>query len=131
MSTAVEKDKATIIAGFPAPVTPMTGEPTLREIIRVLMHIIACAQSLFTDISPLNYLFLVVTQEQCARITQEQYPQLPVDPGIIPPYTNQMDANQRAHAKANFEYEKARYTNCLEMSKALIERFLSLLSPKI
>ena len=42
-----------------------------------------------------------------------------------------MDANQRAHAKANFEYEKARYTNCLEMSKALIERFLSLLSPKI
>ena len=131
MSTAVEKDKATIIAGFPAPVTPMTGEPTLREIIRVLMHIIACAQSLFTDISPLNYLFLVVTQQQYARITQEQYPQLPTDPGIIPPYTNQMDANQRAHAKANFEYEKARYTNCLEMSKALIERFLSLLSPKI
>ena len=131
MSTAVEKDKSTIVAGFPAPIPPMTGEPTLREIIRVLMHIIACAQSLFTDISPLNYLFLVITEQQYARITQEPYPQIPDDPGIIPPYTNAMDANERAHAKANFEYQKARYNNCLEMSKALIERFLSLLSPKI
>ena len=108
MSTTVEKDKATIIAGFPAPVPPMTGEPTLREIIRVLMHIIACAESLFTGISPLNYLFFVVAREKYARITQEQYPQIPADPGIIPPYTNQMDANQRARAKANFEHEKAR-----------------------
>ena len=42
-----------------------------------------------------------------------------------------MDANRRAHTKANFDYEKTRYVNCLEMSKALIERFLSLLSTKI
>ena len=131
MSTAVKKDKATIIAGFPAPVTPMTGEPMLHEVIHVLMHIIACTQSVFTDISLLNYLFLVITQQQYARITQELYPQMPIDPGIIPPYTNQMDKNQRAHVKANFEYEKARYTNCLEMSKALIKHFLSLFSPKV
>ena len=93
MTTIPSKDKAAILAGFPPPVTPMTGEPTLREIIRVLMHIIACAQSLYTDISPLNYLFLVVTAEQYARITQDQYPQFPQDPGSIPPCTNAMDAN--------------------------------------
>ena len=41
-----------------------------------------------------------------------------------------MDANRCAHTKANFNYEKTRYVNYLEMSKALIKRFLSLLSAK-
>ena len=54
MSTTVKKDKATILAGFPVPVTLMTGEPTLHEIICVLMNIITCAQTLFTDISLLS-----------------------------------------------------------------------------
>ena len=107
MSTEAGKDKTTIMAGFPPAVTPMTGEPTLREIIRVLMHIIACAQSLYTDISPLNYLFLVVTPQQYARITQEPYPPFPQDPGSVAPYT-EGDVNQRAQIKDNFNYEKTR-----------------------
>ena len=131
MTTIPSKDKATILAGFPPPVTPMTGQPTLREIIRVLLHITACAQSLFTDISPLNYLFLALNEPQYARVTQELYPEVPADPGEILRYQEDHDANERSHVRDTFNRDKTWYTNCLEMDKALTERFMSLLEATI
>ena len=93
MTTIPSKDKATILAGFPPPVTPMTGEPMLRETVRVLLHITACAQSLFTDISPLNYLFLALNEPKYVRVTQEPHPQVLANPGEIPGYQEDHDAN--------------------------------------
>ena len=41
--------KATMLAGFPAKIALIEGDPTLRELIRILQHLMNCAQSHFTD----------------------------------------------------------------------------------
>ena len=88
MSSTTGKGKVEILAGFPKPLTPMTGEHILREITHMLMDIIACAQSLLADTTPLNYLFIVVNQQQYARITQEPYHAVPADLGKVRPYSS-------------------------------------------
>ena len=74
MSSHVITTKVEMLSSFPPPVAAMTSEPTLRELLRVLIHMMACAKAIKTEISPLNYLFLVLSQELYANQTQEQYP---------------------------------------------------------
>ena len=39
----VPAKKTDVLAGFPTPVEAISGEPTLRELLRILKHIMMCA----------------------------------------------------------------------------------------
>ena len=41
----VPAKKTDVLAGFPTPVEAISGEPTLRELLRILKHIMMCAIS--------------------------------------------------------------------------------------
>ena len=127
MSSHVVTTKAEMLSSFPPPVAAMTSETTLRKLLRVLIHMMACAQGIKTDISPLNYLFLVLSLELYANQTQEQYPQTPLSPGVTPNYAGANDAATRAQIKASFDYDTMRHENCAHMNAVLVDRFLSLI----
>ena len=120
--------KAEILQGFPAAVPAMTGEPTLRELIRVLMHLMQCSLSLFTDLCQHNYLFLVLAPDIYKNETGQDPPAIPGNPGHRTSYENCTNsAAARAERKDEFEHNKVRHENCRHMNEALVERFLSLL----
>ena len=52
--------KDVMIAGFPPKIPSIEGQITLKELLRVFTHLIACAQSIVTEYNPFNFLFLVV-----------------------------------------------------------------------
>ena len=87
-----------MLANFPAPVLGILDEPTLRELIRIIKHPMEFSQKEETDISPLNYLFLVLEQDLYATHTVDQYPQVPVHPGHTPVYEINHTPGERAIA---------------------------------
>ena len=97
--------KAEILEGFPPAEPAMTGEPTLRELIRVLMHMMQCSLSLFTDLSPFNYPFLVLKPELYRNTTGQDPPAIPGNPGHRANYVGVTNtAAARAERKDEYEY---------------------------
>ena len=127
----IEKSSNDMLASFPAPVQGITGEPSLRELIRLIKHLMECSQKVETDISPLNYLFLVLESELYATHTAEMYPSVPNHPGRTPAYTATSTPGERANVKQEWEYALMRHNNCLNMNAALKSRFLSLIDANI
>ena len=127
----IEKSTNDMLATFPAPVLEITGEPTLRELIRIIKHLMECSQKVETDISPLNYLFLVLESDLYATHTAEIYPSVPNHPGRTPVYVEPSTAGARANLKQEWEYALMRHNNCLNMNAALKSRFLSLIDANI
>ena len=72
-----------MIAAFPEAAPKINGQPTLRELIRVLDHLMRCAQTHETDISPLKLLFLCIPPELYANYTGEAYPTIPNKLGLV------------------------------------------------
>ena len=93
----IEKSTKDMLATFPAPVLGITGEPTLHELIRIIKHLMECSQKVETDISPLNYLFLVLESDLYATHTVEIYPLVPNHPGRTPVYVEPSTAGARAN----------------------------------
>ena len=83
-STTISKEA--MVAGFPAKIPSIEGEITLKELLRVFRHLIACSQSTVTGHDPLNFLYLVVPSELWGLYSAAAYPQAPRDPGNILPY---------------------------------------------
>ena len=54
--------KESMVAGFPATIQGIIGEPTQRKLLRVFSHMITCSQSHVTKYCDLDWLFLVVPQ---------------------------------------------------------------------
>ena len=46
-----------MVAGFPATIQGIIGEPTQRELLRVFRHMITFSQSHFANYYDLNWLF--------------------------------------------------------------------------
>ena len=81
--------KESMVAGFPATIKGIIGEPTQRELLRVFRHMITCSQSHVTNYCDLNWLFLVVSHNMCYYYTIDapnQYPAPPTSPGDAPRY---------------------------------------------
>ena len=86
MATVKPTDKAEMLAAFPAAPPTISDEPTIGELVRILQHLMACAQSHQSDISRLNLLFLDIPEElyQHYNATNKPYPVDPEDPGPMP-----------------------------------------------
>ena len=87
-------------AAFPEPVSPIPGETDVRELIRILQHLMFCAQSCKTPISLQIVLFLTLPDNIWIANRQEQYPVLPNPPPPITNYEVSVDASDRSTTKA-------------------------------
>ena len=59
-STNQTISKDAMISGFLPKIPSIEGSITLKEVLRIFTHIIACAQSIVTAYNTYNFLFLVV-----------------------------------------------------------------------
>ena len=124
-SNTIGKDA--MIAGFPSKIPPIDGQITLKELLRVFTHLIACAQSTVTEYNPLNFLFLVVPNSLWTIYSNDPYPASPIHPGTVPPYQPNMTPAQTQFVKDAWGAGKKFHEEDQHMNKALTERFLSLL----
>ena len=122
--------KATMIAAFPAAISPVIGEPNARELIRVLRHLIQCAQSHNVDYCRQNLLFLCVPENAWPHFSADDWPDRPTDPGPCPIFLDTNTVSQNANARNAWDYAKMCHQDCMQMNAALVERFLSLVEPQ-
>ena len=127
----IKKSTNDMLTTFSAPVQGITGEPSLLELIRLIKHLMECSQKVKTDISPLNYLFLVLESGLYATHTADIYPTVPEHPGRTPGYVDPSMAGERANLKQEWEYALMWHNNCLNMNAALKSRLLSLIDANI
>ena len=119
--------KEAMVAGFPAKIPSIEGEITLKELLRVFQHLIACAQSTVTSHDALNFLYLVVPATLWGLYSAAAYPQAPRNPGNIPLYHLQNTPLQNKVIKQAWLVAKKYWKEYQNMNKALTERFMSLL----
>ena len=101
--------KTDILAAFPEPISKMPGAPNTREFIRVLKHVMTCAQLYKSDISPLNVLCVCLPPNLYENQTVDAYPYNPENPGAIPIYGMNDTPSMHANTKAVCEYHKSMY----------------------
>ena len=118
--------KAGIISAFPLPCLPIVGEPTLRELLRILGHMISCAMTQSYDQSVVGFLSLVIPTRLYATYTVEAYPVAPADPGPRVIYTNANELD-RANKLAEWYVLSKRYNDRKLTNSSLVDRFLSLI----
>ena len=121
--------KEAMTAGFPARIPKIEGDITLKELLRVFQHLIACAQSTVTAYHAMNFLYLVVPAELWALYSNAAYPQAPSNgnPGTIPPYHQNNTPLQNEVIKQAFLSARKHYEEFISMNRALTERFLTLI----
>ena len=103
--------KPDMYAAFPEPVSPISGGPNVRELIRILQHLMFCAQSCKMPLSLQNLLFLTLPDNIWTANTREKYPVLPNPPPPITNYEGAVDANDRATTKDEWELCKKNFMN--------------------
>ena len=115
------------MAAFPESVPKIIGAPNLREIIRVMHHLMQCSQSHASDASPLGLLFACLPQIIWSAYSQDAYPQDPRDPGAVLNINETWTPNEVLNFKAQWEHAKKRYEDFTTMNSALTDRFCSLI----
>ena len=101
----------------------------MKELVRLLRHLIDCSQSVDYEMSPLNFLFICIPEWLYRYYTDEPYIARPGSPGIIPIYNPADSAAQHANTKAQWEINEKMYRDPITMDSALIARFASLIEP--
>ena len=125
--------KESMVAGFPATIQGIIGEPTQRELFRVFRHMITCSQSHVTNYCDLNWLFLLFPHNMWQYYTSEapkRYPAPPTYPGDVPPYDNYGSAVANTVICKTWKFHQKDYVECMHMNKAPTERFLSIFANK-
>jgi len=118
--------KDEMLAAFPEACPKVIGQPTMRELIRVLMHMILCSQSCDYALSNCNFLFVCVPDWLYGLYTQEPYPNRVANPGPSPVFSINGTPAQHANEKSAWELNNKYYVEPRTMDSALITRFTSL-----
>ena len=96
--------KGKMLECFPAAPPKINGEPTTRELIRVLQHLILCGQTHEVDYCKNNLLFLVIEQNIWPRFSEENWPNQPMEPSENgPAFTSSMYSWAAAKIKNTWE----------------------------
>ena len=120
--------KPEMYAAFPEPVSPIPGKTNVRELIRILQHLMFCAQSCKTPLSLQFFLFLTLPDNIWIANTREKYPFLPNPPPPIANYEGSVDASDRTTTKAEWGLSNKTFYKCINMNAALVTRFLLLIN---
>ena len=73
--------KADMIAAFPEIVEIIQGEPTMRNFLRILQHLMVCVESHDYSNSKLNFLHVCLDANLYGLHTTDPYPRIYVYPG--------------------------------------------------
>ena len=119
--------KSEILEAFPAPEQPITGEMNLRELIRIIVHMMKCAQAVQYEGQPLAFLYLACPENIWPNYSQDPYPQTPGHPGNFPQFAQNATAAEIANQRALWEWQNKQHRDPDTMNQALVHRFLSLL----
>ena len=112
MSSAYKPtSKAEMLAAFPESVPAIVGQPTLKEMIRILIHLISCSQSHHVEYgSGLNLLHICLPAALYAFFVtnpaHQQYPARAADPGDTPAHDPQGNAMVWSNEKLEWERRK-------------------------
>ncbi len=120
-------NKSDMLAAFPEAVPKIIGEPTIRELIRVLRHLMLCSQTQAYDLSNTNLLFVCVPPEIFSNYDPNPYPEAPADPGPMPVFVAGEDVSTASNRRSLWEVMDMRHKNVKTMNTALGDRFLSLI----
>ena len=113
-------------SAFPEKPEPIRDEPTLQSLLRILRYLMECSQTISTDLSALNFLFVCIPPLLYGNYTNELYPLNPADPGLQPDYTGANSSAERANRKTQFSYAKCNRKEWENINKALNDTFLEL-----
>ena len=117
-----------MMACFPPAVPIIQGEPTTKELIRVLHHLMTCSQSHETAFSEQNLLYVCLPANLYATHTANPYPNDPPDPGPVAVIPAGADVALASNLRAMWELANMYYKDVKTMNSALTDRFLSLIS---
>ena len=117
-----------ILAAFPPAPVPIVGEMTLREIIRIWVHMMACAQTQKWAPDPtLNFLYLACPETLWGNYSNDAYPQTPPHPGQVLHYPAGSSTAECANLKAIYEWHMKNHMDPQEMDTSLVTHFLTLI----
>ena len=123
--TVSHTTKADMLAAFPETPPKMIGKPDLREIIRVMYHLMECSQSHESAASPLGLLFACLPQAIWGAYSQDPYPADPADPGLVANVPQNATPVEASNFKGQWDFVKKVHTDFNTMNSALIDRFLT------
>ena len=123
-------DLAGMRAAFPSAPMPLRDRPTLKGLVRILSHLVDCAQSHRTPGQPMGKLHLVIPPTLWANYSAARYPRRTGDPGDVPFYGPNATQQQQKTTENNFSVQYKRFHDESTMDDALIERFYTLLPPE-
>ena len=127
--SATKTLKSEMLAAFPEAIPKIVGSPNLREMIRLMQHLMVCSQTHATEASPLGFLFVCLPQALWSTYSQDAYPTDPQNPGPISTMTEAMSDAQWKNHKTSWEYFKKIHNDFEIMNSALTDRFVSLIEP--
>ena len=117
-----------MLARFPTRIQQLTEDPTLYGLVAIFRHLIVCAQSQYTDHCVLNWLFFIVPSELWTRYHATMaYPTAPVYQGNVPAYLPNGSPAENTAIREAWQKRMNVWTEDVNMNKALIEHFMSLL----
>ena len=119
--------KEQLTAGFPTIVPAITGDVTLKEIIRVWQHIKGCAQRTETNFDAQNFLYVVLPPGLWPYFSTRPYPAAPIDPGPNPSYHGGADATENTTIRDLWQLNHKYHEEHKHINIALVDRFLKLL----
>ena len=129
MSTFKTIIEAEVLVAFPAAPSAITGDMTLRDLIRLILHLMHCSQAVKNDNHALNYLYLACPDTFWANYSADAYPTTPAHPGNFPTFHTHATTADIANGRAAWEWQLKSHTDPGTMDRALVHRFLSLLPP--
>ncbi len=133
MTTCKLLTKTEFLQAFPESPASIVGEPTMKELIKVLRHLIDSSQYHQSEANNgLNLLHICLPEDlHCAFITDptvQAYLQWATDPGPGPVYTPNQDVAMWENEKLAWERLKKIYVEDKNMDAALLDSFLQLIS---
>ena len=117
--------KADMLTAFPEPIAKIIGKPNLREIIRIMYHMMECAQSHESAASALGLLFACLPPTMWTAYSQDPYPADPIDPGFVADVPLNYGPVESSNFKEQWNFLKKMHTDFETMNSALIDRFIS------
>ena len=113
--TYAPASKADMLKAFPESVSAIVGEPTLKEIIRVLRHLINCSQlHQVQNNNGLNLLHICLPAALyeffVTNPANQQYPARAVDPGKVPAHNSAKNPMIWSNEKLEWERRKMHKT---------------------
>ncbi len=129
MTTCKSLTKHEMLQVFTVSPESIVGEPTMKELIRVLRHLIDCSQShKLESKNDLNLLHMCCPEELYRAFSTnsaaQQYLQQVADPGKGPQYTPKQDVLVWANKKLLWERLKQIFKEEKTIDAALYDRFL-------